>query len=320
MHQVIATAPPPIRVNAKIFEGGTRAKDGLNAFNYFGNKKKWLNFIIPLLSPAPPRRVRHRIEAFCGSASITLNLPAPPKHTTGLSIAETINDTNLLITNFFRQLRDHPDELTRLINLTPNSRAEFEHNKTLDWTTQTDIERARLFFIHNTCSSHMHGSTDPAAAIWQVTAEHVAGPGFDRSQQIADRKSRLPRIATRLKAVTIEHSPADTLLKLHCHRPKTLLYLDPPYLNTTRNYLAAAALEGTDPTKDPDWHHRLLTQITDPAVKAMVAISTYKNDLYTSTLTAAGWHLYHCTIGPRTEQLWTNYTPLPFGAQDELLR
>lgn len=43
------------------------------------------------------------------------------------SYIETINDLNGDIVNLFRVCREHPDELAKLINMTPYSREEFEY-------------------------------------------------------------------------------------------------------------------------------------------------------------------------------------------------
>ena len=85
----------------------------------------------------------------------------------------------------------------------------------------------------------------------------------------------------------------------------TFIYADPPYPKSSR--------------KDPkdiydyemtDEQHRKLLKLL-MALPANIAISTYKNELYTSMLQPAGWRLLEFDTmtrgGHATEQLWMNY-------------
>lgn len=77
------------------------------------------------------------LEPFFGSGAVFFNKPA--------SKVETINDIDGQVINFFRQLREHPAELTRLLELTPWSRGEYF----LSWEKPTGIplEDARRFMV-----------------------------------------------------------------------------------------------------------------------------------------------------------------------------
>lgn len=76
----------------------------LSAFNYFGGKSRYLDWLLPLLHvPA-----HHYVEPFCGSAVVFLNkIPHP---------IETINDLDGRLINFFRVLREQPDKLIALLH------------------------------------------------------------------------------------------------------------------------------------------------------------------------------------------------------------
>ena len=81
------------------------------AFGWYGGKYSHLSWLMPLLPKAT-----HYCEPFGGSGAVLLNRePAP---------VETYNDLDGEVVNFFRILRDHSDELIKLIGLTPFSRAE----------------------------------------------------------------------------------------------------------------------------------------------------------------------------------------------------
>ena len=79
------------------------------AFGWYGGKYSHLDWLLPLLPVC-----HHYCEPFSGSAAVLLNRdPAP---------VETYNDLDGEVVNFFRTLRDHKEELTELIGLTPFSR------------------------------------------------------------------------------------------------------------------------------------------------------------------------------------------------------
>src|SRR5258708_25193454 len=89
------------------------------AFGWYGGKFSHLDWLLPLL-PA----CHHYCEPFAGSAAVLLNKEPSP--------VETYNDLDGEVVNFFRVCRDHGEELTRGIALTPFSREEFAVACTLD--------------------------------------------------------------------------------------------------------------------------------------------------------------------------------------------
>src|SRR6266850_893545 len=84
---------------------GNNAKGAPSPFGYFGAKLRLAKRIATML---PPHHAW--VEAFCGSAAVTMTKKAAP--------IEIINDADLQIVNVFRQLRDNYAELIRLIELT----------------------------------------------------------------------------------------------------------------------------------------------------------------------------------------------------------
>ena len=89
-------------------------KEKISTLNYFGGKSRLLDFILPLLDTPH----KHYVEPFCGSASVFLNKRPSP--------IETISDLDARLINFFRVLREQPDELINRLDLTPYSRGEFQ--------------------------------------------------------------------------------------------------------------------------------------------------------------------------------------------------
>lgn len=76
------------------------------------------------------------LEPFAGSLAVLFNKER--------CHIETVNDLNGEIVNFFRVLRDNPEELKRLIELTPYSREEYDSSYE---AADNDIERARRYCV-----------------------------------------------------------------------------------------------------------------------------------------------------------------------------
>jgi DNA adenine methylase len=105
----------------------------LIVFGWYGGKFSHLEWLLPLL-PATP----YYSEPFAGSGAVLLNRPS--------SGVETYNDLDGEVVNFFKVLRDNPDELQRVIALTPFSREDFAIACVLD-SSIPPIERARRFYV-----------------------------------------------------------------------------------------------------------------------------------------------------------------------------
>jgi DNA adenine methylase len=241
-----------------------------SAFGYFGAKKRLALHIAKLL---PPHSAW--VEAFCGSAAVTMaKTPAP---------IEIINDADFQIVNVFQQLREQPQELIRLIELTPYARTEFE-NAYIENGTAGKLEQARRFLV----ASMM--TVNGAIGKRETGIKHS---GFSYSQSYARNghearvsrwnslPERLRRVVQRLKQVRIEHRDARELFKMFLNRPATLLYLDPPYLmDRDHGYKVDA--------NQKEFHEELLELCLE--AKCMVLVSAYSNKLYNSYLTKErGW-------------------------------
>lgn len=104
-------------------------------FRWYGGKYSHLKWLLPQL----PETHRY-IEPFGGSASVLLNREPSP--------VEIYNDRDSDVTNFFKVLRNHRNDLLEKIALSPFSREEFEYaiEKQGD-ESLSDVEQARLFFV-----------------------------------------------------------------------------------------------------------------------------------------------------------------------------
>lgn len=224
------------------------------------------------------------VEPYAGSLAVLFN--KEPCH------IETVNDLHDEVVNYFRVLRDNPDELKRLIGLTPYSRTEYERAYK---KTDNDIERARRFCVrcwmgfgcsnlyrNGFKSGHQRNSPNPAKA-WNSLPEVMEAA------------------SARLKNVQIENLPALELIRRY-DKADVFMYIDPPYLHGTRkNYLYKHEMEDRD-------HEELLKAVVKHPGK--ILLSGYENEMYNSYL--AGWQkAYKNTAAenglPRTEVLWMNY-------------
>ncbi|HEY0643687.1 MAG TPA: DNA adenine methylase, partial [Nocardioides sp.] len=162
----------------------------------------------------------HYVEPFCGSLAVLLAKPA--------SAHETVNDLDQDLVNFWRVLREQPDELARICALTPHSRAEWEACADFDGAP-TDLERARRVWVRLTQGRSgrlrrmgWRHYVDPAGC-------SVGMPGY-----LDGYVDRMAPAVERLKNVSLECRPALEVIRKYGARPEVLLYVDPPYLGSTR--------------------------------------------------------------------------------------
>jgi len=201
------------------------------AFGYYGGKFSHLDFILPLL----PDHYSHFCEPFGGSAAVLINrLPAA---------AETYNDIDSEVSNFFACLRDHSEELIRKIALTPFSREEL----VLATTSQPGIdrlERARRFFVRarQTRTGLAQTSSEGRWAHCVLTSR--AGMAGAVSRWLGSVEG-LAEIVQRLQRVQIENAPATEVIRRY-DSPNTLFYCDPPYPHESRGDAKAYGFEMAD--------------------------------------------------------------------------
>lgn len=230
------------------------------ALRYYGGK--W-NLAPWIISHFPPHK--NYVEPCGGAASVLLQKPR--------SLLETYNDLDGNVVNFFRVLRDKPDELIRKIELTPWARTEFELSKK---PSKDPIEAARRFYM---CAQMGISASQRASSGMRMVYEVAGGiPAVVNSTA-----KHLYDIAKRLLGVQIENRDALKLITL-TDSFDTFFYFDPPYLGETR----ASKAEYTIEASDIDFHiaaGKLLN-----TVMGYVIISGYTSSLYTELYEFQGWH------------------------------
>lgn len=267
-----------------------RKKSKLIAFGWYGGKYSHLGWLLPLLPEA-----HHYCEPFSGSGAVLLNRRPSP--------VETYNDIDGEVVNFFRVLRDQPDELTRLIALTPFSREEFYGAVADAWQVNDPVERARRFYVRARQARTGLAQTASLGRWANCKGTSRSGMSGVVSRWLGGVDA-LPEIAERLARVQIENRPATDVVRLY-DGPETLFYCDPPYLHATRGDSKAYGFEMRD-----DEHAELADTLR--SCQGKVALSGYRNALMDELYRGwrrhdAGVRTAHSTKQQREECVWFNW-------------
>jgi DNA adenine methylase len=255
------------------------------ALRYFGGKWLLADWIIAHL---PPHRCY--VEPFCGAASVLLRKEP--------SQIEVMNDVSGRVVNFFRVLRERPDELIQLLELTPMALDEYRECRTQEGGA---VERARRFFVES-WQAYSGASGSERCQGWRRTCER------DVARQFAASTKNLHHVAARLRQVAIDNLDWREVLKRY-DRAETLFYVDPPYMLGTRGRTWPSAGYGKNDFTDKD-HEELLGVLL--RLKGAVVLSGYPTDLYDTTL--RGWSRDMCRVTKKlkptkdgaVEVLWCN--------------
>lgn len=240
-------------------------------FAYYGGKTRFAPWIASLL---PTHQVY--VEPFAGSAAV-LFAKSPATH-------EILNDLDGNVVNFYRQLREHPEALELACRLTPYSRDEYLAAD-FDEAGIDDLERARRWWCRST---QAFGQSASDVTGWSISTNQ----NTPRMSQLTRRIERFAMVAERLRHVFIENLPAEDVIARYVDDPRAVLYLDPPYLDSTRAALGQYWHEMGDEAA-----HRSLAAAVGVA-RATVIVSGYASPLYDEDL-FAGWHRAERAAGSR---------------------
>lgn len=227
------------------------------ALRYYGGKWQLAPWIIRHF----PRHQNY-VEPCGGAASVLLQKPLSP--------LETYNDIDDRVVNFFCVLREQPEDLIRLIRLTPWARKEFDDCKPV---ADDPLEDARRFWVLCWQSISKPGGS------WRSMYDFSARPRSTPMDGI--EIEHLYAVAERFKRVQIESRDALEIIQMY-NGPRTLIYFDPPYVattRTTRNYYRYEV--------DEDFHRRSAELLRQ--AKGFVVVSGYASDLYRELYEQYGW-------------------------------
>lgn len=227
------------------------------------------------------------VEAFGGSAAVLLAKAPTP--------IEVYNDLDGELVNLFRILRE-PDQFNLLLNNckhTLYSRAEFA---LASQPSSDPLESARRLIVRTRQSHSGLGRS------WSYCVEDTQQGTSSAIRRWLSGIERLPRIHARLRNVQVEGDDWRKILERY-DRPRTLFYLDPPYMAETR-----VGGGYRHEFNDAD-HHDLVIRLL--RLKGMVILSGYPCDAYLP-LEEKGWHRVDFDVpayssssrNRRNESLW----------------
>ena len=186
-----------------------------------------------LLSQVPGlETASHYAEIFGGSAAVLFQRPK--------SEVEVYNELNPFVFNFFKVLRDYPDDLSYIIRLMlmeydypfefyANERQSFfdRHAMNTVFTFKEKIDYAAACWIYSHISFRGEGDR------WnsQLSPDRLVGVKLN----LAKRMNHLKESSVRLRDVfLLNHDAKSCIRTLASNFPKTLLYIDPPFPNYCR--------------------------------------------------------------------------------------
>lgn len=263
---------------------------------WFGGKQKLADTIVALFPPHDSY-----VEVFGGGGSV-LFTKAP-------ATLEIYNDADGGLVTFFRMLREKPEDLIPLLELTPYSRAEWQHcRETWRDPDLDDVERARRWFVVATQSfggmvARGREGWGAGVRIWgnaggpagwksdrHPNGERHHGRGWggerlgrmhlSRAASNANRIDNIWRFVERLRLVQIENLDWRECLDRYDH-DTALFYLDPPYVPSTRR------AGGYDHELSEDDHQELVERVL--AMQGCAIVSGYEHPLYEPLVTAGGF-------------------------------
>ena len=254
---------------------------------YYGGKAllgKWINQFLPW------KWDQIYVEPYGGMSGV-LHHREPVK-------IEIINDLNDRIINWWFAIRDHTDELIRLIKLTPISRTGFNWAKrNLDNPRISPVRRALAYqiVVHQ---SLINGDGHPT---WVLSFLKNDNKGWYNPE------TRMLALAERMQKVQLENRDAFEILDRTRRFEQALIYVDPPYPSADsggyRKHLRDVDVD--------ELTFQLLNQ------KGLVAISGYgdewdhlgwtdlqKQHVFCGTHTV---NHHNARAGVRVEKLWVNW-------------
>lgn len=248
-----------------------------------------------IVAQFPPHRTY--VEPFGGAASVLLQKPR--------AVAEVYNDLDGTVVALFRVLRDDRQaaRLIHLLRTTPFAREEFARA----YEPSTDpVEASRRTIVR----SFMGFGSDGTAGVYRTGFRRQRSTcGSTPASEWAGYPDALSLIVDRLAGVTVEQADATAVMH-QFDSTRTLHYVDPPYLPSTRSsgnrrrgqgyHVYQHELETAD-------HVRLLDTVRQ--LTGMVVLSGYPSAMYDDALT--GWTRLERGARadgnrPRTEVLWIN--------------
>ena len=237
------------------------------------------------------------VEPYGGGGSVLLKKQR--------AYAEIYNDLDGEVVNLFKVARDDGESLIRALELTPFAKDEFieswhPSNDSLEQARRT-VVRAFMGFGSSsvTMRTNARGTTGAPGTGFRSNSTRT---GTIPAHDWASYPTHLSAIIKRLQGVVIENRDAIEVMKQH-DSEKTLHYVDPPYVSTTRD-------KGRDYVYEmSEQDHVNLAEFLH-TLKGHVVLSGYRCDLYDQLYqkwTRVDRKAFADGASPRVESLWVSH-------------
>lgn len=240
----------------------------------------------------------HYVEPYFGGGSVLLAMDPE-------GISEVANDLSGELTNFWRVLQDQQQfQILKLwLDTTPFSESEFQIATGTDAIGPTT--QAYSFFVG--CRQSLAGRMQGFASI---TRSRTRRGMNEQVSAWLNAVEGLPAVHARLKRVLILNRDALDVIRQQ-DGPRTLFYLDPPYLHETR------ATNGEYGEHEMTRVQHLALLQTLGGIEGRLLLSGYHSDLYDKFAHDYGWKCHEFKIDNKAaggkskrqmvECVWTNY-------------
>ena len=225
-------------------------------------------------------------EPYCGSAIIAISKPP--------SVCEIINDLDIGVIAILSEIRDHPNEFIDQLKNIPYTEESFKKALNDEYP----------FAVNEFVLRRMSRGGMKKSFAW---SNRMRGGTFGDVNAWNTIIDQLPHIYARLANVTILNNYALNIIDALDDK-NTFLYLDPPYVHSTRHSKNIYSNEMTDED------HRILGERL-LKFKGKVLLSGYPSALYDEIF--VGWHTAEKVIAnhasqqkiknKKIERLWHNY-------------
>lgn len=255
----------------------------------------------------------HYCEPYFGGGAVLLaNNPE--------GISEVANDLNKDLTSFWCAIKHDQlfQQFVRIVEGTPFSQWEFDGSRldtrwlehvaaTLNEETHDacTVAAAVKFFVH--CRQSLSGRFDTFASI---TRNRTRRGMNEQVSAWLNTVEGLPAVHARLKRVLILNKPALEVIRKE-NGPRTLFYLDPPYLHETRATTGEYGLNEMTVDDHSDLLHAL------EKVNGRFLLSGYRSGLYDDYAKANDWNRHDFDLPNNaaggkdkrrmTECVWCNF-------------
>jgi DNA adenine methylase len=286
------------------------------AIKWHGGKSYLAKEIIALMPPRAKNPNKpadddpgwlHYVEPYFGGGAVLF--AQDPE-----GISEVVNDIYYELSNFWAcmQGRESFDEFSRRSQSIPFSKVEYEGAHAEPPVTFDKLggmtALAVNFFIR--CRQSMAGRMDSFAPL---TLNRTRRGMNEQASAWLNAIEGLPAVHSRLRRVVVLNDEAVKVIRQQ-DGPRTLFYLDPPYVHDSRESPDAYDHEMTD-----QQHAMLLNTLSE--IKGRFLLSGYPTRLYDQAEKDFGWRHVDFIIDNKTssakskekkiERLWMNYGASP---------